>query len=279
MKLNINNEFGQLRSVVVCWGKNIPKWEGYKNNDPEFIKYHQKKWDNQLLLKQQDNFFKVLQKYGVELIFPNLDIKLTQQMYTRDTAFVVGNKLCYSKTRKFLDRNGEEKCLLEALELNSDQIVVIDNEIEGGDVLVSGPNSVYIGCGSRTHQDAHRFLEQNNIKTKVFNLGDKVMHLDTRMTLLPRNYALVNTSCLSKTDFEYLTKVYKIIEVEDQEASELGTNVFMVDPDTIIVAKQHQRIVDILKDLKFNVEIIDYSEPINLSGSFRCTTMPLNRED
>ena len=46
MKLNINNEFGQLHSVVVCWGKNIPKCEGYKNNDPEFIKFHQKKWDN-----------------------------------------------------------------------------------------------------------------------------------------------------------------------------------------------------------------------------------------
>lgn len=48
MKLNINNEFGKLRSVVVCWGKNVPKWEGYQNNDPEFIKFHQKKWDNQL---------------------------------------------------------------------------------------------------------------------------------------------------------------------------------------------------------------------------------------
>lgn len=200
-------------------------------------------------------------------------------MYTRDTAFVVGDKLYFSKTRKFLDRNGEDKYLLEALKLNSDQIIEVDKEIEGGDVLISGPNSVYIGCGSRTHQDAYKVLEQNNVKTKVFNLGDKVMHLDTRMNLLPRNYALVNRSCLSKTDFEYLTKIYKIIEVEDQEASELGTNVFTVDPDTIIVAKQHQRIIDILKDLKFNVEIVDYSEPINLSGSFRCTTMPLNRED
>lgn len=279
MKLNIYNEFGQLRSVVVCWGKNIPKWEGYKNNDPEFIKYHQKKWDNQLLLKQQDNFFKVLQKYGVNLVFPNLGAKLTQQMYTRDTAFVIGDKLYFSKTRKFLDRNCEDKCLLEALKLNNNQLVEIDKEIEGGDVLISGPNSVYLGCGSRTHQDAHKFLEQNNIKTRVFNLGDKVMHLDARMTLLPRNYALVNTSCLSKMDFEYLTKIYKIIEVEDQEALELGTNVFMVNPETIIVAKQHKRIASVLSELKFKVEVIDYSEPINLSGSFRCTTMPLNRED
>ncbi len=279
MKLNIKNEFNPLRSVVVCWGQNIPIYEGYKNNDPEFIKYHQKKWNNRLLLKQQEVFFNKLREYGVDLFFPTIKKELTQQMYTRDTAFVVGDKLFYSKIRKFADRNGEDKCLLEALNLDSNQVVEIDKEIEGGDVLINGAGSVYIGCGSRTHKDAKEFLEHNNIKTKVFQLGDRVMHLDTRMTLLPRNYVLANTSCLSREDCEYLNNKYKVIEVMVEEASVLGTNVFMINPETIIVAKQHKRIASILTELKFKVEIIDYSEPINLCGSFRCTTLPLERED
>lgn len=279
MKLSIKNEFNPLRSVVVCWGQNMPTCEGYKNNDPEFIKYHQKKWNNLLLLKQQEIFFKVLEKYSVNLVFPKMETNLTQQMYTRDTAFVIGNKLYYSKTRKFNDRNGEDKCLLDALNLDRDQVVEINKEIEGGDVMICGPNSIYLGCGSRTDINSRDILEENGVNVKVFQLGGNIMHLDTRMTLLPRNYALVNTSCLLKEDYDFLKLKYKIIDVKNEEASELGTNVFMINEETIVVAKQHARIAEVLKNLKFKIEIVDYSEPINLCGSFRCTTLPLYREN
>ena len=53
MKLNINNEFDELKSVVVCLGNNIPLYEEYRTDDPEFLKYHPNSWDKDLLLKQQ----------------------------------------------------------------------------------------------------------------------------------------------------------------------------------------------------------------------------------
>ena len=275
MKLNIKNEFGSLKSVVVCFGEFVPDWKTNKSSDPEFLKYHQRKWDRDLLLKQQEKFFKLLVSYGVKLFFPETTARLPHQMFTRDTGFVIGDKLFLANKRKFGERNGENKYLVNALNLEKKQKIEIDNEIEGGDVLIAGNNRVYVGCGSRTNNTVEKYLAEKLVKTKMFNLGNNVMHLDTRLTILPNNYLLINSESFNKFDLEYLQDKYKLIEVNEY----LGTNVLMINPETIVVAKQHPRIEKTLKNLKFKVETIDYSEPINLCGSFRCTTMPLERED
>ncbi len=275
MRLNIKNEFGSLKSVVVCFGEYVPDWETHQNNDPEFAKYHLRKWDKELLLRQQEKFFELLSDYKVELYFPETKAELPHQMFTRDTGFVIGDKLFIANKRKFSDRNGEDKHLLKALSLEENQIIEIENEVEGGDVLIAGDNSVYVGCGSRTSKEVEKTLVKNLVKTKIFDLGINVMHLDTRLTILPNNYLLINSGSFDKFDLEFFKENYKLIEVDEY----LGTNVLMINPETIVVAKQHSRIAEVLANLKFKVEMVDYSEPINLCGSFRCTTMPLERED
>lgn len=277
MKLNINNEFGKLKEVVVCLGTNIPIYEEYRTNDPEFLKYHPYSWDKELLLKQQEQFFNVLSKYNVNLVFPETRKELIWQMYTRDTAFVIKDKLYYSSIRKLGARNGEIDSLMKALKLENDQVLPIDNEIEGGDVLVEDIGMIYIGHGSRTSQSSIDFLS-NSLKVKSFELGQNVMHLDTRLTLLPKQIALVNISAFLNTDLDFLRSQYKIIEVQDSETKKLGTNVFVINPETVIVPNQHVRIAKEIESFGLKVELVDYTEPINLGGSFRCTTLPLLRE-
>ncbi len=277
MKLSINNEFGKLKTVVVCWGKNMPLYKDYKSDDPEFTKYHLYSWDVDLLLKQQKMFFDVLEQYGVKLIFPKIKQNLPWQMYTRDTAFVIGEVLYYSSTRKFKERSGEIDCLLSAINLSENQIVPIKNEIEGGDVLVASKNFAYLGHGSRTEKKAVETIKKH-VKTRVFELGNNVMHLDTRLTLLPNKIALANMDNFDNSSKKFLGKAYDVIEVSNEEAKKLGTNVFVINPKTILVPKQHDRIGKLLRGKGFKIELIDYSEPINLGGSFRCTTLPIERE-
>lgn len=277
MKLNINNEFGKLKEVVVCLGTNIPIFEEYKTDDPEFLKYHPYSWDKDLLLKQQEQFFNVLSKYNVNLVFPETRMDLIWQMYTRDTAFVIHDKLYYSSIRKLGARNGEIDSLLKVLKLENDQIVPIDNEVEGGDVLVEDISKISIGHGSRTSQSSIDFLSKS-LEVKKFELGQNVMHLDTRLTLLPKQTALVNISAFSNTDIEFLKGKYRIIEVHDNETKKLGTNVFVVNPETVVVPTQHIRIAKEIENFDLKIELVDYTEPINLGGSFRCTTLPLVRE-
>jgi len=278
MTIKINNEIDTLKKVVVCWGNNIPIYEEYKTDDPEFLKYHPNPWDKNLLLKQQEGFFKALEKYQVTLVFPKMEDKLFWQMYTRDTAFVVADKLYYSNIRKLEARNGEVSGLLKSLDLPEDKIVKLEGETEGGDVLVNDRNQVYIGKGSRTNKKAIEELESKLDNVKVFDLGENVMHLDTRLTILPKNIALIYSNSFKREDLEFLSQKYQLIEVTEQETNKLGTNVLVVNPETVFMPLQHKRVASELEKLGLRSELIDYTEPINLGGSFRCTTLPLVRD-
>jgi len=112
-KLHIKDEFSPLKSVVVTKGTNIPYYDNYKTNDPEFIKFHPFSWDRDLLVEQQRNFLDKLTSYGVELIIPDQPSIVIWQMYTRDAGFVFGDKLFFSKKRKLQARNGEVEILFE----------------------------------------------------------------------------------------------------------------------------------------------------------------------
>lgn len=274
--LHITNEYDQLKTVFVCFGENIPLYEEYKTDDPEFTKFHPYSWNKDLLLDQQKKFFDLLTKYDVELIFPKTGANLLWQMYTRDTAFVVGQKLYYCSTRKMEARNGELQYVVDALGVRPDQTVSIAAEIEGGDVLVHSTGKVYVGHSSRTSAEAVDLLAQH-VDLRKFELGENVMHLDTRLTLLSDRVVLLTPSSFSDEDLSYLRSKYKVIEVFDPETKKLGTNVFVINPETVVVPTQHKRIGELIKDSGFKVEYLDYTEPRNLGGSFRCTTMPIQR--
>ena len=277
VKLNINDEFSPLKSVVVTEGTNIPYYDDYKTDDPEFIKFHPFSWDRDLLVEQQKRFLDKLSSYGVELIIPAQPSNVIWQMYTRDAGFVVGDKLFFSRKRKLQARNGEVEILFETLNLDSNQLVEIEGDIEGGDVLVQSKGSMFVGKTSRT-SDSSILQLQKYADVKTLDLGSNVMHLDTRMTLLPKKILLITRSAFKPEDVTEFEKEYKLIDVTEEEATKLGTNVFIVNPETIFVPLQHSRIGDLLKEKGFNIEFIDYTESINLGGSFRCTTMPIERE-
>lgn len=277
MKLNITGEFTELKKVVVCWGEHLPEYETYKTADPEFHKFHHDPWNKDLLLKQQEMFFKNLEKYNVDLLFPKTDKYLPWQMYTRDVGFVIESNFYYAKDRALRDRNGELDLLLELLNLTVDDMVELSGRIEGGDILIQNANQVYVGISSRTNEEAIIKLS-DRLKTRTFFLGKSVMHLDTRLNLLPNNIALIYPEAFSRLDLKYLQERYTIIPVSEEEAKKLGTNVLVVNPETVFIPTQHQRIARIISDYGLNTELVDYTEPIALGGSFRCTTLPLVRE-
>ena len=277
MKLHIINEYSPLQDVIVCWGDAVPDYKTYACKDPEFTKYHKRSWDKHLLLKQQEKFFEKLSSFGVQLHFLKTDPNLPHQMYTRDTAFVINNHLYFSQKREFPDRDGEIRMLqdlLTSLKI-TDLREIRSGSIEGGDVIVD-PQTTYIGNGSRTSKTAIDELMKLEHCTYIF-LGDNVMHFDTRFTLLPRNIALIIPEAIQETDLEMLKKRYTLIPVLQSEAVELETNVLVVNPETLFSPTHNVRINDELRKAGFHVETVDYTEPINLGGSFRCTTLPLGR--
>jgi len=273
--LHIQDEFSLLKKVVVCYGEHIPLAEEYHADDPQEAKWGWQSWDKSLLLEQQKFFFDRLSAYDVELIFPETEQGMDWQMYTRDTAFVLNDALYYADKRTLKARQGEIEKLKVALSSHDPRMIPISDKIEGGDVLAY-EGGCFVGISNRTSQEAVTEL-QTHCDVKSFYLGDEVMHLDTRLTLLPNNYALAHLEAFQEQDQDFLNQQFTVIPVTKEEADKLGTNVFIVNPETIFVEASQTRIQNEIKSAGFKMESVPYTEPIALGGSFRCTTLPLQR--
>ncbi len=282
MQLNVKNEYASLKSVAYCLGLYVPVAKSYVTQDPEFHKFHSLKetWDINLLIQQQEAFLELLQSYNVDLIEIEAKKTLPWQMYTRDVAFVIGDKIFYSQNRKFKERNGEFDQLanrINQLSIDKKQCIeIVSGQIEGGDVMPTD-DQVLVGLSSRTSQEAIDELAQY-VDVKVLNLGENIMHLDTRLMIVSKDIAIIHRSSFNEKDIEYLQKKYTLIEVSDEEAKLLATNVVLLNPETIIVEQQQKRLQNELKQHGFKIEKLSYSEPIKLGGSFRCTSLTLSRE-
>lgn len=275
----ISNEFDPLKKVIVSYGESIPHFKDYRNNCPDFLKFHslKKPWDESLLLRQQRIFFEVLEKYEVELFFAKIVKGLPWQMYTRDMGFVYKNKFFYSKCTTLKERENEFESIAEIVSgLDSKEVVKIEKgKIEGGDVLTDD-EELYIGISNRTTIEAAKNVEKH-FPVKTLCLGEDVMHLDTRMAILPGRKLLIYPGAFQEHDLRFLQKRFEFLPVTESETRRLGTNVFIINPRTIVVAKSHTRIIRVLRDNGFQIEELDYSEPIILGGSFRCSTLPVER--
>ena len=274
--LHIRDEFSELKKVVVCYGDQVPLAEEYQADDPEQKKWGWQSWDKSLLLEQQSYFFDRLRAYNVELILPETQKGMDWQMYTRDTAFVVNDTLYYADVRTLKARRGEIEKLKTALHSYDPPMVPINAKIEGGDVL-NYEGGCFVGVSNRTSKEAVDELK-NYCEVTSFFLGDDVMHLDTRLTLLPNRYALAHLEAFQPEDRTFLQEHFTVIPVTKAETDKLGTNVFIVNPETIFVEASQTRIQDELATAGFTIEVVPYSEPIALGGSFRCTTLPLERK-
>lgn len=275
--LHIYNETSPLTDLCVCLGSAVPQFDSYRNDPEQLQNFKMLPWDKTKLLEQQQKFFEVMGRYGVKLHFVNHSDVHPWQMYTRDTGFVIHNKFYFSRNRELTERVGEIELLRQSIPtlLDQDMIEIIQGKIEGGDVLID-EDTVYIGISDRTTLDAVTELAQY-VKVTPIYLGTSVMHLDTRMTILPGRQLLIYPSAFLKADLNILKTRFTLIEVTEAEALMMGTNVFVINPTTVILHSSFIRIARLIESVGIKVEQIDYSEPNALLGSFRCATLPLAR--
>ncbi|MCI9434354.1 MAG: hypothetical protein HFI86_03630 [Bacilli bacterium] len=282
MKINVNDDYSKLKTVVVSSADYFDSSNLAINN--ETIKYYALNGGvptKEAILEEQKCFWDELKKHGINLLIAEQVDGAKGQMFTRDLAFVIGDKFFISNMKKENRRlaiNGWHKIIDQ---IDSNKIIKVPSNIylEGGDILVDN-KTIYVGISERTTMEGVSFL--NNVLGEDYSvvpikLKPKFLHLDVVFTIVNHNLALIYKDGIEKESYELLDKFTKI-EVTEQEQFELATNVFSIDSKIVIMNSNHKRIANELK--KFNINII----PINLSqtakdgGAFRCTTCPLERE-
>ena len=162
-------------------------------------------------------------------------------------------------------------------QIDEDDIIKVPENIylEGGDVLVDG-KIIYIGIGERTTMESVNFLKSvldKNYTIIPLKLKPNFLHLDVVFTIIYPNLALIYKEGLEESSYKLLDK-YDKIELTKKEQFELGTNVFVIDPNAIIINSNHKRIKEEIEK-KITTISLKMEETRKLGGAFRCTTCPL----
>ena len=301
--LSIKNEFSSLKSVVLGLGKSIGSKPKIKEAiDPKSISslkngvYPLEK-DIVFALNQFKN---ILLKYGVEVFRPT-EIKDCNQVFTRDIAFVLFDKIIIPNIIN--ERSTEQEGLRHIISLIESKKILrtpSDVHIEGGDVIVHN-DFVFVGYSekkdfskykvSRTNSESLNFLKHHFPNKEIIGLEllksdvsvfEGALHLDCCLQPLGKENILICFDILKNEESKLLLrnifKSYNIIELNLQQMSNLNSNLFSISSNVIVSDVSFSYVNSKLESSGFIVEKIDYSEISKMGGLFRCSTMPLIRK-
>ena len=304
MKLNIKNETGRLKSVVLGQPKSmgpIPTLEeSYDAKSYHSIEHniYPKEED---IISEVSAFEAVLKKYDVEVLRPAI-IKDYNQVFARDVAFVIEDKMIISNVIK--DREDEQEAyrkIFEKVEWRKIINLPETAHIEGGDVIVWN-DYLFIGtCYSedyrsfktaRTNEYAIEILKEYFPKKRIIDLdlkkNDKIpyegiLHLDCTFNPIGKDKCIIyKNGFVDQNDYELIIDIFgeeNCFHVTDEEMFEMNPNIFSISPEVVVSDHTFTRMNKHLRDVwGFTVEEIPYREVSKMGGLLRCSTMPLVRE-
>lgn len=303
IKLNVKNETSRLRAVLLGTAESsgpVPSVnEAY---DPKSI-HHIKNGsypNEEDMLKELGALCHIFNKYNVKVYRPEV-IKDYNQIFTRDIAFVIDNKII--KANILPDRDLEFTAIkyLWNQFASEDRLVLPENcHIEGGDVM---PWNDYIFIGMYTGNDYSDFITARtnmnavlaiqelfpNKKVKAFELRksntiarENALHLDCCFQPIGKNKAIIHKNgFLIKSDYEWLLNFFgkeNVFEINKDEMYDMNNNIFSISEKVIISEKNFIRLNTWLRNQGFIVEEVPYSEIAKQGGLLRCSTMPVFRD-
>lgn len=304
MKLNINNETGRLKTVVlgqpVSMGADPTLEESYDAKSYHTIQQgvYPKEED---IIHEMTEFEKVLRKYDVEVIRPDI-IKDYNQVFARDVAFVIEDKMILSNL--IPDRADEQEAYSKIFEqVEWRKIINLPDtaHIEGGDVIVWN-DFLFIGtCFSedyrnfktaRTNEYAIEILKEYFPKKRIIDLELKkndtvpyegILHLDCTFNPVGKDKCIIyKDGFVDESDYRLILDIFgeeNCFHVTKEEMFEMNPNIFSISPEVVVSDAAFTRMNRYLQDVwNIKVEEIPYREISKMGGLLRCSTMPLVRE-
>ena len=304
MQLNIKNETGRLRSVVLGQPKSngaVPTLE--ESYDAK--SYHTIQQGNypteEDITAEMCTFESVLKKYGVEVFRPDV-IQDYNQVFARDVAFVIDDKMILANLLP--DRADEQDAYSEIFKKVEWRKIINLPEtahIEGGDVIVWN-DFLFIGtCFSedyrnfktaRTNEYAIEILKEDFPKKRIIDLELKkndtvpyegILHLDCTFNPIGTDKCIIyKDGFVDEADYNLLLDIFgedNCFQVSREEMFAMNPNIFSISPDIIVSDSAFTRMNDFLRnEWNFTVEEIPYREISKMGGLLRCSTMPLVRD-
>jgi len=303
LKLNIQNETSRLRAVVFGIAKSngpTPKLEeAYDPKSREHIARgtYPKEED---MIKEMNAVEEVFKKYDVTVFRPNI-IKDCNQIFARDIAFVIDDKIVKANILPDRDREIEAIRYLWNLIEDKDRIILPEKcHVEGGDVM---PWNDYIFVGTYTGEDypdyitartnveavealrdffPHKIVKSFELRKSNTIAKENALHLDCCFQPIGADKAIIHKNgFLIEEEYNWLVDLFgkeNCFEITKDEMYNMNSNVFSISPEVIISERNFTRLNTWLREQGFTVEEVPYAEIAKQEGLLRCSTMPLIRD-
>ncbi len=242
--------------------------------------------------KEQQTLKDILTAHGIKVHRPDPIVPRADepaglgQMFARDPIMTVGKKLVVGKLQ--IDMRHKEirglEHILSSLKDRGETVVRLDEPgayLEGGDVMVDWPN-VYVGVGKYGSNEAGARWLQKTVgdEARVIPVPlaiPEILHLDCCMTLIGPGAGIIQRETLVAPLPAPLDE-YDFIEIDEQTRREMGGNILVLDPKTIVVQQRHEKLAKALQQRGFKVIPLSFTAHASLDGAFRCVTAPLRRQ-
>ncbi|AQX00993.1 amidinotransferase [Elizabethkingia anophelis] len=304
MKLNIKNETGRLKSVVLgqpqSMGDTPELKDSYDAKSYQSIKKEIYPAEKDII-SEMNAFEKVLHKYDVEVFRPEI-IKDYNQVFSRDVAFVIDDKMIISNIIE--DRADEQEAYRKIFEKVPWRNIINLPEsahIEGGDVIVWN-DFLFIGtCYSqdyrsfktaRTNEYAIEILKEYFPHKRIIDLDLKkddknpkkgILHLDCTFNPVGKDKCIIyKDGFVEESDYQLLLDIFgeeNCFTINNEEMVAMVPNIFSIDHNIVVTDGSFTRLNQHLREeWNITVEEIPYREVSKMGGLLRCSTMPLVRE-
>lgn len=303
LHLNVNDETSGLKAVLLGTAKSsgpvpLPE-EAYDPKSLEHILAGTYPHEDDMI-EEMNAFETVLKKYDVQVFRPEV-LQDCNQIFSRDIAFVIGNKLI--KANILPDREKEFEAILHVLDYIDPNCILVPPEevhVEGGDVM---PWNEYIFVGTytaddypsyitaRTNREAVDYLREQFPEKTVMSFElrksnteamENALHLDCCFQPVGKDKAILHKNgFLVEEEYNWLVNFFgkeNIFEITKEEMYRMFSNVFSISPEVVVSEQNFTRLNNWLRDKGFNVEEIPYAEIAKQEGLLRCSTLPLIRE-
>jgi len=238
--------------------------------------------DPQIAAREHEAFVQLMRDRGIIVHFVDLLDDVAIQLYPRDMAFTVDEHLFLARSRNPV--RGREQRGLDGLRSRVSSVVELDaGVIEGGDVIVT-QTDVLVGLGEETNFAAitalRRAFDKVGVDREVVTLEFThrgVVHLDTKFTMVGNDVGFVHREAFTPESLDRLDSRFDLIDVSAAEARDLQVNTLALDPQTVVIRENGDRLAAVLSDRGITPVPVDFYEIARFPGAFRCATLPLRR--
>ncbi len=298
---NVNNEYNQLKAVVVgtaeSWGTNPTPEEALDPKSREHIQAGTYPTESDVK-EELEALTEILKSYGVIVYRPEV-VNDLNQVFARDVGIVIDDKLV--RTSMIADRSPEWEGIAPFFSNLSEGNILTPPEgvrVEGGDVISMG-NEIWVGIGdvedfdgfktARTNIEAIFWLMElfpnKNVRHFALSKSDtnprlNALHLDCCLCPLGLGHAIFHPEGMkNESDRAWVRErfVDKIIEVDAESMYQMHCNLFSIATDTVISGTGFDRINAQLRDWGYRVVETKMDETSKMGGLLRCVTLPIQR--